>query len=181
MQRAGSHSETQHQISPKKQKWPLVRSALLLLPSVTKFAVQFSGVPCAFASSPLASPPSFCAACAAVGVLGRRGFSLESAAARVCREAGGRVSVNVLSGTLTLPFWCLGQHTSGSGGRRVATVPRSPIRRGHHHGESTEKGRFSMPLCHCGRHCLGESEAEEGDVSRIGRTIWSLPLGCLGL
>ena len=34
------------------------------------------------------------AACANVGVLGRRGFALESAAARVCREAGGRVSVN---------------------------------------------------------------------------------------
>ena len=29
-----------------------------------------------------------------MGVLGRRGFALESAAARVCREAGGRVSVN---------------------------------------------------------------------------------------
>ena len=30
--------------------------------------------------------------------------------------------------------------------------------------------------------CPGESEAEEGsDVSRIGRTIWSLPLGCVGL
>ena len=28
-------------------------------------------------------------------MLGRRGFALESAAARVCREAGGRVSVNV--------------------------------------------------------------------------------------
>ena len=37
-----------------------------------------------------------CAACANVGVLGRRGFALESAAARVCREAGGRVSTNVL-------------------------------------------------------------------------------------
>ena len=35
------------------------------------------------------------AACANVGVLGRRGFALESAATRVCREAGGRVSVNV--------------------------------------------------------------------------------------
>ena len=34
------------------------------------------------------------AACANVGVLGRRGFASESAAARVCREAGGRVSVN---------------------------------------------------------------------------------------
>ena len=36
------------------------------------------------------------ASCAIVGVLGRRGFALESAAARVCREAGGRVSANVL-------------------------------------------------------------------------------------
>ena len=35
------------------------------------------------------------AACAVVGVLGRRGFSVESAAARVCREAGGRVSTNI--------------------------------------------------------------------------------------
>ena len=34
------------------------------------------------------------AACANVGVLGRRGFALESAATRVCREAGGRASVN---------------------------------------------------------------------------------------
>ena len=29
------------------------------------------------------------------GVLGRRGFALESAAARICREAGGRVTTNV--------------------------------------------------------------------------------------
>ena len=35
------------------------------------------------------------AACATVGVLGRQGISPESAAAPVCREAGGRVSVNV--------------------------------------------------------------------------------------
>ena len=36
------------------------------------------------------------AACANVECWGRRGFALESAAARVCREAGGRVSANVL-------------------------------------------------------------------------------------
>ena len=40
---------------------PRVMSALLLLPSVTNFAVQFPGVPRSLASSPLASPPSFCA------------------------------------------------------------------------------------------------------------------------
>ena len=33
---------------------------------------------------------------ARAGVLGRRGFALESATARVCREAGGRVSTNVM-------------------------------------------------------------------------------------
>ena len=35
------------------------------------------------------------ARCSRAGVLGRRGFALESAVARVCREAGARVSVNV--------------------------------------------------------------------------------------
>ena len=35
------------------------------------------------------------AACAAAGVLGRRGFPLEVAAAQVCREAGARVSTNL--------------------------------------------------------------------------------------
>ena len=36
------------------------------------------------------------AACAEAGVLGRRGYALESAGAQVCREAGGRVSTNVM-------------------------------------------------------------------------------------
>ena len=35
------------------------------------------------------------AACATAGVLGRRGWALESVAARVCREAGARVRTNV--------------------------------------------------------------------------------------
>ena len=34
-------------------------------------------------------------ACAVAGVLGRRGFPLEVAAAQVCREAGARVSTNL--------------------------------------------------------------------------------------
>ena len=45
-------------------------------------------------------PLDFCghhrAACARAGVLGRRGFALESVAARICREAGGRVRTNML-------------------------------------------------------------------------------------
>ena len=36
------------------------------------------------------------AACARAGVLGRRGFAVESAGARICREAGGRVVANAL-------------------------------------------------------------------------------------
>ena len=35
-------------------------------------------------------------ACPRAGVLGRRRFAVESAAARVCREAGGRVTVNMM-------------------------------------------------------------------------------------
>ena len=36
------------------------------------------------------------AACARAGILGKRGFALESVIARVCRKAGGRVTTNVL-------------------------------------------------------------------------------------
>ena len=43
---------------------------------------------------PLDSSGHHRAACATSGV-GRRGFAVESAVARVCREAGGRVSCNV--------------------------------------------------------------------------------------
>ena len=35
------------------------------------------------------------AVCARAGVLGRCGFALESAAARICREAGGRLTTNI--------------------------------------------------------------------------------------
>ena len=42
------------------------------------------------------------AACARAGVLGRRGFALESVVARICREAGGRVSTNVFVRDLDL-------------------------------------------------------------------------------
>ena len=51
---------------------------------------------------PLDSSGHHRAACAQAGVLGRRGFALESAAARVCREAGARVSTNVLMKDLDL-------------------------------------------------------------------------------
>ena len=43
------------------------------------------------------------AACSRAGVLASRGFSVESAAARVCREAGARVSTNLFVRDLDLP------------------------------------------------------------------------------
>ena len=43
-----------------------------------------------------------CAACSRAGVLGRRGFALESVGARICREAGALVSTNVFVRDLDL-------------------------------------------------------------------------------
>ena len=43
------------------------------------------------------------AACPRAGVLSRRGFSLESAAARICREAGGRVRPSAFVRDLDVP------------------------------------------------------------------------------
>ena len=45
---------------------------------------------------PLDSRGHHRAACARAGVLGRRGFAVESAAARICREGGARVTTNVM-------------------------------------------------------------------------------------
>ena len=78
--------------------------ASLLLPVLVPHAFCTSGVPCApllrlwhqahLRMCRLLDIFHHRAACANVGVSGRRGFALESVAARVCREAGGRVSVN---------------------------------------------------------------------------------------
>ena len=51
---------------------------------------------------PLDSRGHHRAACARVGVLGRRGYPLENVVARICREAGGRVTTNVLVRDLDL-------------------------------------------------------------------------------
>ena len=48
-------------------------------------------------------------------MLGRRGFELESAAGRICREAGGRVTSNVLIRDLDLP-------APATDGRRLEVV-----------------------------------------------------------
>ena len=54
---------------------------------------------------PLDSRGHHRAACARAGVLGGRGWAVENAAARTCREAGGRVTTNVMVRDLT--WWDL--------------------------------------------------------------------------
>ena len=74
-----------------------------------------AGPPSLVASLPLSSCTSRCArlldffghhraACPRSGVLGSRGFSMENAAARICREVGARVSTNVFLRDLDFPI-----------------------------------------------------------------------------
>ena len=52
------------------------------------------------------------AACVRVGMLGRRGFAQESVAARICREAGGRVRTNMFLRDMDLPLEMQGDSKS---------------------------------------------------------------------
>ena len=56
------------------------------------------------------------AACARVGVLGRRGYAVENVAARICRETGGRVTTNAYVHDLDL------NEPHGGDGRRLEIV-----------------------------------------------------------
>ena len=69
------------------------------------------------------------AGCSEAGVLGRRGFRLERAAAQVCREAGGRVSSNVLVREMDLAVvnQLVRQPQAGSGGGRTHFVERIAV------------------------------------------------------
>ena len=71
-------------------------------------------------------------ACAVAGVLGRRGFAVESAIASICREGGARVSTNVFrarfgSRSVQPPRW----PSSGSCGRRIVAVWRGSVGNRH--------------------------------------------------
>ena len=82
-----------------------VRSPVASRPVVASFAPPspaHRGSLLMWPPSRLLWPSSRSAACARVGVLGRRGFALETAAARVCREAGGRVMTNMFVRELDL-------------------------------------------------------------------------------
>ena len=56
------------------------------------------------------------AACARAGLLGRRGYAVEHVAARICREAGGRVTTNAYVRDLDL------NEPHGGDGRRLEIV-----------------------------------------------------------
>ena len=72
------------------------------------------------------------AACARAGVLARRGFSVESVAARICREAGGRVTTNILVRDLDLAL-----EDPGDARRLEVVVDGLPLHGGSHAVDTT--------------------------------------------
>ena len=102
------------------------------------------------------------ASCSRAGVLGRRGFAVESAGARICREAGGRVTTNVMMRDLDLPV----PHASDQ--RRLEIV-RPPSIRGraarsrHHSGVASPLRWNTTPRSGQRRRCsFGSRTAQEG-------------------
>ena len=119
---------------------------------------------------------------ARVGVLGRRGFALETAAARVCREAGGRVMTNMFVRELDL---APGVNTTD--GRRlevvadgVGSVPGSSVGHGHHIGVGSARRRHSTPPCSHGHQVqlwmIREHERRppvSSSLARVPGPTWS--------
>ena len=122
------------------------------------------------------------AACARAGVLDIRGCALESAAARICREAGGRVTTNVLVRELDL----IGIHPAD--GRRLEVVAVGLLlHAGVQLASDTTlvgalRGDGTARSCSDGRSRFGRCSKEEGaQVSRVGGA-WSqiTPRGSCG-
>ena len=160
-------------------------SAVLSSPP-THFAPCFtvSGSPsrtAGVASHSIAAPHR--AACSRAEMLGSRGFTVESTVARVCREAGARVSTNLLVRDLDLPVapddaWGLGGGrgwpASLRGGAQLAidTTFVSPVR-----ADGEPRGQ-------CARQdgaALAESSPFEApDLSRVLRIPGPRETGCAG-
>ena len=86
---------------------------------------------------PLDSRGHHRAACATSGVLGRRGFPLESCAARICREAGARVSTNIRVQDLDLlPGGQLDDRRLEVVADGLPSLPRCPVGDRHDFGQS---------------------------------------------
>ena len=85
------------------------------------------------------------AACPEAGVLGKRGFPLECAAAQVCRECEARVSTNVFVRDMDLAVHNgLDSRRPGSGCGRVDTLAGSSTRHRHNNGVTFTPGRDSQ-------------------------------------
>ena len=103
-------------------------------------------------------------ACPLAGVLGRRGFSLENAAARVCRRQGVGSQQ-----TFESRIW-----TSSSIKSTPPSVPGCADRHRHHHGVSSPERRdCSTSVRNSQRSSLGPSEEAEGaDLPRVVPGWW---------
>ena len=97
--------------------------------------------------------------------MGRRGYALESAAARVCREAGARVSTNVMRKMDSLPL-------DRPNTRRLEVVADGlPLAIKHHHGVSFAKeSRPSTEEHDSGWGLVGDSQSAQGNT--IPRVVW---------
>ena len=108
---------------------------------------------------PLDSSGHHRAACAVAGVLGSRGFAVESAAARVCREAGGRVSTNISIQDMDIVAPNLLDD------RRVevlaASVPRAAVGNRHNTGVCAGTRWSSTPSLRPRRRCDPRSRSPE--------------------
>ena len=114
------------------------------------------------------------AACAAAGVLGHRGFAVESAAARICREAAARVSLDVrvqdmdLARPDALDNRRLEIVTDGLAGSRHHARVSPQTRRG-----SSQSGREPQ-WCRAGR----SSTSQRTDLPGAHGPVRSHPSGC---
>ena len=96
---------------------------------------------------PLDSSGHHRAACARTGIF-QGGGSLESVAARICREAGGRVTTKFM--------WAesVRCETFGGGGGRPPSVRRCSAACGHHHGQCSP--------------CNGQARSKDGVALAVG-------------
>ena len=109
---------------------------------------------------PLDSSGLHRAACANSGVLGRRLFAVESAVARVCREAGGRVSCNVFVRDLDV-----GVPIAGDGRRLEVVTDGLPL----FHGAQLALDATMVSALRCDGTPHRRAAEEDGAVLRAAR------------
>ena len=104
------------------------------------------------------------ASCAQVGVLGRRGFALESVAARVCREGGAKVSTNVMLRGLDLLPQDRPDKTFGGCRWWSAAAPWSQLAIDTTMVSPLRRDGVPRPRSMSGRGFFGHSQETEGET-----------------